>query len=255
MTKFRPCIDLHQGTVKQIVGTSLTRNQADLKTNFISDQSAEDFAKLYAKDGLKGGHLIMLGPGSKEVALKAIQAYPKGLQVGGGISLDNASEWIEQGASHVIVTSCLFDEDGQFVLTRLKELVERIGKDKIVIDLSCKRREKNWSVMKDNWQTETDLSVSASVLEMLSNYCDEFLIHATDLEGKCSGIDVELVKFLGIHSPLAVTYAGGATSISDLDYVKSLSSGKVDVTIGSGLDLFGGTLVKYKDCVSWNNCN
>lgn len=109
--------------------------------------------------------------------------------------------------------------------------------------------------MKDNWQTETDLSVSASVLEMLSSYCDEFLVHATDLEGKCSGIDVELVKFLGIHSPLAVTYAGGATSISDLDYVKSLSSGKVDVTIGSGLDLFGGTLVKYKDCVSWNNCN
>ena len=255
MTKFRPCIDLHQGKVKQIVGNSLTKNQASLKTNFISNQSAADFARLYAKDGLTGGHLIMLGPENKEVACKAIRAYPQGLQVGGGINVDNALEWIEQGASHVIVTSCLFSENGHFMLSSLKELVSRIGKDKIVIDLSCKRREEDWVVMKDNWQKETDLSLSPFLLKMLSGYCSEFLIHATDLEGKCSGIDTELVEFLGKHCPLAATYAGGATSISDLDYVKSLSSSKVDITIGSGLDLFGGTLVKYKDCVSWNNLN
>jgi phosphoribosylformimino-5-aminoimidazole carboxamide ribotide isomerase len=141
------------------------------------------------------------------------------------------------------------------MLSRLKALVERIGKDKIVIDLSCKRRENDWLVMKDNWQTETDLLLSDAVLEMLSSYCDEFLIHATDLEGKCSGIDVDLIKFLGNYSPLSATYAGGVTSLEDLDFIKSISSGKVDVTIGSGLDLFGGTMVKYKDCVSWNNCN
>lgn len=255
MTQFRPCIDLHQGKVKQIVGNSLTKDQFELKTNFISDRSAADFAKLYARDELKGGHLIMLGSENKDAAQEAIQAYPKGLQVGGGIFFDNASKWIEQGASHVIVTSCLFNEDAQFVLPKLQQLVERVGKDKIVIDLSCKRRESDWLVMKDNWQTETDLSLTESLLELLSDYCDEFLIHATDLEGKCQGIDADLVKFLGSYSPLAATYAGGVTSLSDLDYIKSVSSGKVDVTIGSGLDLFGGTLVKYKDCVSWNNRN
>ena len=255
MTKFRPCIDLHHGKVKQIVGGSLTKDQTELKTNFTSDRSAAEFAKLYAEDELTGGHLIMLGPENKVAALEAIQAYPKGLQVGGGVSFADAKKWIEQGASHVIVTSCLFNKDGQFVLSKLHDLVERVGKDKIVIDLSCKRRESDWLVMKDNWQTETDLSLTESLLEMLSDHCDEFLIHATDLEGKCQGIDRVLVEFLGKYSPLPVTYAGGVTSLSDLDYVKSISSGKVDVTIGSGLDLFGGVLVKYKDCVSWNNRN
>ena len=255
MTQFRPCIDLHQGKVKQIVGSSLTIDQTELKTNFISDRSAADFAKLYAKDELKGGHLIMLGLGNTAVALDAIHAYPKGLQVGGGISLDNAPEWIEQGASHVIVTSCLFNQKDQFVLAKLQDLAEKIGKDKIVIDLSCKRREGDWLVMKDNWQTETDLLISESLLQKLSCYCDEFLIHATDLEGKCQGIDLDLVKFLGKYSPLISTYAGGATSLSDLDIVKSASSCRVNLSIGSGLDLFGGSLVKYKHCVSWNNRN
>ena len=255
VTKFRPCIDLHQGKVKQIVGGSLTEDQAELKINFTSDRPAAEFAKLYAKDGLIGGHLIMLGSENKVAALEAIQAYPKGFQVGGGISLDNAKMWIEQGASHVIVTSCLFNENAQFVLSKLQDLVERVGKNKIVIDLSCKRRESDWLVMKDNWQTETNLSLTESLLEMLSDHCDEFLIHATDLEGKCQGIDSVLVEFLGKYSPLPVTYAGGVTSLSDLDTIKSISLGKVDVTIGSGLDLFGGALVKYKDCVSWNNHN
>ena len=255
MTKFRPCIDLHQGKVKQIVGDSLTINKADLKTNFISKRSAEDFAKLYAKDKLSGGHIIMLGPDNKAAAIEAIQSYPKGFQLGGGISHENAMEWIEEGASHIIVTSCLFNNDGQFVLAKLQDLVRLVGKDKIVIDLSCKKSEGDWFVMKDNWQTKTDLSLNEALLEMLSRYCDEFLIHATDFEGKCQGIDTDLVEFLGMYSPLPVTYAGGVTSITDLDFIKSVSFGKVDVTIGSGLDLFGGNLVKYKDCVSWNNCN
>ena len=138
-------------------------------------------------------------------------------------------------------------KNGKFELSKLQKLVNLIGKDKIVIDLSCKRREKDWLVMKDNWQTETNLSINESLLEMLARYCDEFLIHATDLEGKCQGIDIELVKFLGKYSPVSATYAGGVTSLSDLDQVESASLGKVDVTIGSGLDLFGGILVKYKD--------
>ena len=255
MTKFRPCIDLHQGKVKQIVGGSLTKDQSELKTNYISDRPAAEFAKLYAKDGLSGGHLIMLGPENEEAAIEAIQAFHNGLQVGGGISLGNAKKWINQGASHVIVTSCLFNEDAKFELSKLQNLVKIVGKDKIVIDLSCTRIEKSWSVMKDNWQTETDLSLTEPLLDMLSDYCDEFLIHATNLEGKCQGIDIALVEFLGNYCPLPVTYAGGVTSLSDLDFVKSISSGKVDVTIGSGLDLFGGALVKYNDCVLWNNRN
>ena len=255
VTKFRPCIDLHQGKVKQIVGDSLNEDQTKLKTNFASDRSAAEFAELYARDELIGGHLIMLGPGNKVAAQEALQAFPYGLQIGGGIFLENAAEWIERGASHVIVTSCLFNKDAQFVLPKLQDLVGRVGKDKIVIDLSCKRRGSDWLVMKDNWQTETDLFLTESLLELLSDYCDEFLIHATDLEGKCQGIDADLVKFLGSYSPLAATYAGGVTSLSDLDYIKSVSSGKVDVTIGSGLDIFDGTLVKYNDCVLWNNRN
>lgn len=255
MTKFRPCIDLHQGKVKQIVGSSLKQDLTLLTTNFISNESASYFAKIYAKDQLHGGHLIMLGPKNNLAASEAIKAFPGGLQVGGGIDLSNANEWINIGASHVIVTSCLFDNDGRFVLSNLKKLNELIGKKKIVIDLSCKKQGGNWLIMKDNWQKKTNLTLTESLLEMLSSYCDEFLIHATDLEGKCSGIDEELVKFLGKYSPLPVTYAGGVRALSDLDFIKSLSVGRVDVTIGSGLDIFGGSLVKYNDCVSWNIYN
>ena len=255
VTKFRPCIDLHQGRVKQIVGGSLTADQKGLKINYTSECPAAEFAKLYAMDKLTGGHLIMLGLGNEEAAINAVEAYPEGLQVGGGIDFNNAIEWIDRGASHVIVTSCLFNEDAKFSLPKLQKLVKKVGKDKIVIDLSCKRMNQGWLVMKDNWQTQTDLFLSESLLQKLSVYCDEFLIHATEFEGKCAGIDGELVEFLGNFSPLRVTYAGGVTSLSDLDYVQSISRGKVDVTIGSGLDLFGGNLVKYKDCVSWNNCN
>ena len=185
--------------------------------------------------------------------MSALQEFPKGLQVGGGITLDNALDWIEHGASHVIVTSCLFDNDGKFLLNKLKDLVAQIGKENIVIDLSCKRVEKSWRVMKDNWQMGTDLLVSEKLLEKLSDYCSEFLIHAINFEGKCKGIDEDLVTFLGKYCPLPSTYAGGVSGIDDLDKVKFFSANRVDLSIGSGLDIFGGELVKYKDCVSWNN--
>ena len=257
MTKFRPCIDLHSGKVKQIVGSSLTENVSDLIVNFSSDRSASDFAKLYREDSLSGGHVIMLGPGNEAAAVSALQAFPNGLQVGGGITDKNAIFWLEQGASHVIVTSCIFDEKGQLKREKLKELVRRCGKQRIVIDLSCKSVGDQWRVMMHRWQVETDLWITKEHLAILADYCDEFLIHATDVEGTCSGMDEALIEFLGQHAPLKVTYAGGVGALSDLDRIQSLSQGSVDVTIGSALDIFGSQRIKYKDCVSWNkaNCN
>lgn len=261
MSKFRPCIDLHLGKVKQIVGSSLGADETGLQVNHVSDQSAADFAMLYAEDGLQGGHMILLGP--KEVnhspALAALKAFPNGLQVGGGITDKNAESWLNHGASHVILTSWLFDGEGVFLMERLKYLAELIGKERIVLDLSCrslgvagKTDERGWQVMKDHWQTATNTWVNVATLERLSEFCAEFLIHAADVEGKCQGIDVALVEYLGKYSPIPTTYAGGVRSLADLSQIQALSGGRVDVTVGSALDLFGGSLMKYKDCVSWN---
>lgn len=261
MSKFRPCIDLHLGKVKQIIGSSLGSNASGLQVNHISDRSAADFAKIYAEDGLLGGHMIMLGPKAvnHSAALAALETFPQGLQVGGGITDENAESWLTHGASHVIVTSWLFNAEGVFVMDRLKHLAELIGKHRIVLDLSCrslrgsaKTDERGWQVMKDHWQTETDTWVNANTLECLSEFCAEFLIHAADVEGKCQGIDADLVEHLGKYSPIPTTYAGGVRAIADLDRIQALSGGRVDVTVGSALDLFGGSLIKYKDCVSWN---
>ncbi len=255
MTQFRPCIDLHHGMVKQIIGSSLSDDESGLVVNFSTEKSAADYAELYQKDQLYGGHIIMLGAGNEVAAISALQAFSRGLQVGGGITAQNASFWLQKGASHVIVTSMLFDENGHFQKEAIKELVHACGKERVVIDLSCKKIGASWRVMMNRWQKETDLWITQEQLDLLSNYCDEFLIHATDTEGTCQGIDEELIQFLGKHSPLKTTYAGGVNSISDLDRVSALSGGRVDVSIGSALDLFGSTLVKYKDCVSWNNRN
>ena len=253
MTCFRPCIDLHNGKVKQIVGSSLTDEADSLETNYISDQPAHYYADLYRRDGLQGGHLIQLGPGNQEVALSALSAYPGGLQVGGGIHLENSVEWLEAGASHVIVTSYLFDDEGHFLRNHLESLSVKVGRDQLVVDLSCRRTEDaGWRVTMNRWQTSTDLLLDANCLSEISKYCVEFLVHAADVEGKCEGIDSDLVAFLGLHSPIPVTYAGGARSIEDLSRVKELSQGRVDVTIGSALDLFGGSGVRYADCVAWN---
>lgn len=252
MTKFRPCIDLHDGKVKQIVGGSLSDDGGSLKTNFESDRPAGYFANVYRKDDLKGGHVIKLGPGNDTSAREALAAYPGGLQVGGGIHLENAADWLRAGASHVIVTSWLFDEDGHFMPGRLDQLVNEIGRERIVLDLSCRSHGEGWVVAMNRWQTLTDVKVDASTIGDLSGSCDEFLVHAADVEGKCGGIDERLVEFLGQHAQRPVTYAGGANSFGDLATVERLSGGKVDLTIGSALDLFGGSQVNYSDCVSWN---
>jgi len=248
---FRPCIDLHEGKVKQIVGGTLSTEPGRLQTNFVSDRPAAWYAELYRRDGLKGGHVIMLGPDNETEARAALQAYPGGLQIGGGVNLDNARAWLEAGASHVIVTSWVF-RGGKVDWARLAQLVEAIGKARLVLDLSCRRRDEGYFVVTDRWQKFTDLAISRESLEKLAAWCAEFLIHAVDVEGQCRGIDQELVSHLGQWSPIPTTYAGGASSLADLEAVTRLGQGRIDLTIGSALDIFGGSGVRYEDAVAFN---
>jgi len=243
---------LHQGAVKQIVGSSLRDDGSAPTTNFTSEQPAAYFAEMYRADALTGGHLIQLGPGNEAAAASALAAYPQGLQLGGGIRPENALRWLDAGASHVIVTSWLFDADGHFQLERLCGLLAEVGRERLVIDLSCRARAGSWLVVSQRWQQSTDLWVDAATLQELSSYCAEFLIHAADVEGKCSGIDAGLVAYLGQHAPLPTTYAGGGRSLEDLEQVNALSGGRVDLTIGSALDIFGGSGVTYRQCIEWN---
>jgi phosphoribosylformimino-5-aminoimidazole carboxamide ribotide isomerase len=246
---FRPCIDLHEGKVKQIVGGTLGAQA--LQTNFVADKSAAWFADLYRRDQLAGGHVIMLGPGNEDEAGHALAAFPGGLQIGGGVNLQNARKWLDAGASHVIVTSWVFRE-GRVDWERLEELVKSIGKARLVLDLSCRKRADHYYVVTDRWQKFTDLVVSGETLQTFSKYCTEFLVHAVDVEGLCRGIDTELVEKLGRWSPLLLTYAGGANALSDLETVSRLGEGTVDLTIGSALDIFGGKGVRYQDVVQFN---
>ncbi|KAJ0028585.1 hypothetical protein Pint_36013 [Pistacia integerrima] len=279
--RFRPCIDIHKGKVKQIVGSTLSDSKDDgtkLVTNFESDKSAAEFANLYKEDGLTGGHLIMLGadPLSKAAAIQALHAYPGygiygsddgnahiaelncvdwnilgGLQVGGGINSDNSLSYIEEGASHVIVTSYVFS-NGQMDLERLKDLVCVVGKQRLVLDLSCRKKDGKYAVVTDRWQKFSDVYLDEKVLDFLAGYADEFLVHGVDVEGKKLGIDEELVALLGRHSPIPVTYAGGVTTMGDLEKIKTAGMGRVDITVGSALDIFGGNLA-YKDVFAWHS--
>ncbi|KAL6988416.1 Phosphoribosylformimino-5-aminoimidazole carboxamide ribotide isomerase [Sarracenia purpurea var. burkii] len=246
---------LFEGKVKQIVGSTLQDLKdggSSLVTNFESDRSAAEYANLYKEDGLIGGHVIMLGADalSKSSAIRALHAYPGGLQVGGGINLDNALSYIEEGASHVIITSYVFN-NGQMDLPRLKELVRVVGKQRLVLDLSCRKKEGNYVIVTDRWQKFTDVCLDQKVLDFLAIYADEFLVHGVDVEGKKLGIDEELVSLLGRHSPIPVTYAGGVTVMADLERIKVAGMGRVDVTVGSALDIFGGNMA-YKDVVTWH---
>lgn len=247
---FRPCIDLHEGKVKQIVGGSL-RDEGAPKTNFVAAQSAAWFADLYRRDGLKGGHVISLGPGNEAAAREALAAYPGGMHMGGGINLEDAARWLDAGASHVIVTSWVF-RDGALDRDRLKALVDAIGARRLVLDLSCRKKGGDYFVVTDRWQKFTSMTVNRETLADLAKHCSEFLIHAVDVEGLCRGIDTELVRLLGEWSPIPATYAGGANSLADLEAVETIGRGRIDLTIGSALDIFGGTGVRYADVVAFN---
>lgn len=249
--RFRPCIDLHQGRVKQIVGSSLDDGNPDsLQTNFVADRPAAWFAALYRADLLSGGHIIKLGPGNDEAALSALAAWPGGMQIGGGITADNAGFWLDHGASHVIVTSYVFDK-GRIDRDRLTALVRKVGKERLVLDLSCRRRGDTYLIVTDRWQNFTDVAISAAVLDDLGRSCDEFLIHAADVEGKCSGIEIGLIELLGACSPVPTTYAGGIRHTDDLELLREKGRGRLDFTIGSALDIFGGTMMTYRQAVAF----
>ena len=248
---FRPCIDLHEGKVKQIVGGTLGDESGRLRTNHVSDRSAAWFAELCRRDGLTGGHVIMLGSGNEAAAREALKAYPGGLQIGGGINLDNAPAWLDAGAAQVIVTSWVF-RDGRLDEVRLAQLIKKIGREKLVLDLSCRERGDNYFVVTDRWQKFTGLTISRETLASLADRCAEFLIHAVDVEGLCRGIDAELVANLGEWVTIPATYAGGANSLADLELVTRLGQGRIDLTIGSALDIFGGAGVRYEEVVAFN---
>lgn len=246
--EFRPCIDIHNGQVKQIVGGSLTDVNNEAKENFVAVQDAAFFANLYKKAGIKGGHIILLNPASSEYyeatkaqALAALKEYPDGLQVGGGITPENAAEFLEAGATHVIVTSYVF-HDGRIDYDSLNKLVETVGKEHLVLDLSCKKVNDQYVIVTDRWQKLTDEVVSYELMDKLAAYCSEFLIHAVDVEGKANGIETQLAEMLGQWGKLPITYAGGVHSYEDLDLLKTLGQNRLNVTIGSALDLFGGKL-------------
>jgi len=242
--RFRPCIDLHEGLVKQIVGSTLRDGQPP-ETNFTSARSAADYARMFRNDGFDGGHVIMIGPGNDAAAESALRAFPGGLQIGGGIRPENAAHWLECGAAAVIATSFLFDA-GAFSWNRLRALEAEVGADRLVVDLSCAPRGAGYRVMADRWQTETDLTVDAASLGSLAPHCSEFLIHAVEVEGRRSGPDPALIELLAA-APRPTTYAGGIRDLADIESLGARSGGTLDFTVGSALDLFGGDGVRYAE--------
>ncbi|MDQ8735319.1 phosphoribosylformimino-5-aminoimidazole carboxamide ribotide isomerase [Paenibacillus sp. LHD-38] len=245
--KFRPCIDLHDGKVKQIVGETLN---TEIIENFVSKQDSAYYAELFKKDALTGGHVIMLGGGNEAAAASALSHYPGGLQIGGGITADNAAFYLEKGASHIIVTSYIF-KDGLLNEDHLAKIVAEVGKDRLVIDLSCKEKDGKWFVVTNQWKQFSDFEVNKENIEFLEQYCSEFLVHAVDVEGKQRGIQQSLVSALADWVNIPTTYAGGARSIADMDQFDELSNGKLDITIGSALDIFGGHL-SYEEVVAYS---
>ena len=248
---FRPCIDLHEGRVKQIVGGTLDTETTALRTNFVSEKPCRWYADLYRQSGLLGGHVIKLGGGNDAAAREALSAFSGGMQIGGGVNVANAAEWLDAGASHVIVTSWVFRE-GRIDWGRLKALEDEVGRSRLVLDLSCRKRGGDYFVVTDRWRTFTDEQVCEDLLKRLSQCCAEFLVHAADVEGLCGGIDEPLVELLASSASIPVTYAGGAKSLDDLRRVTDLSGGRVDLTIGSALDIFGGSGVSYAAAVEFN---
>ncbi len=254
--KFRPCIDIHNGKVKQIVGGSLLDEKDQAKENFVSEKDAAWFAHMYRQKQITGGHIILLNPPTSEFyaetkrqALAALKAFPKGMQIGGGITAENAGEYLDGGASHIIVTSYVF-KDGKINYENLEKLKREVGKENIVIDLSCRSKNGTYYIVTDRWQKYTDTELNEQTLSFFSDYCDEMLVHAVDVEGKASGIEENVVKILGEWARMPITYAGGVHTFSDLDKLAEKGKKKIDVTIGSALDIFGGSM-KFEEVLAY----
>lgn len=254
--EFRPCIDIHNGKVKQIVGGTLRDEGDQARENFVSEQDSAFFASFYEKHQIKGGHIILLNGkdspyynDTKDQALLALRTYPGGLQVGGGITAQNAKEFLEAGASHVIVTSYVF-RDGKVNYENLEKLFQKTGKEHLVLDLSCRKKDGDYYIVTDRWQKFTEEKVNVALLDKLAGYADEFLIHAVDVEGKASGIERELVELLGSWHKIPITYAGGVGNFKHLEQLREWGQGNLNVTIGSALDLFGGSM-SFEDVLNW----
>ena len=253
--EFRPCIDIHNGKVKQLVGGSVVDEGDMARENYVSDQDASWYARLFRKHHLKNGHVILLNSkdstqyeATRQQALSALAAYPGGLQIGGGITADNASEYLEAGASHVIVTSYVF-RNGEISWENLQKLVNAVGKERIVLDLSCRKKEDRYYIVTDRWQTYTNVWLNAQVLDSLAAFCDEFLIHGVDVEGKQSGIDQELIALLGNWNKIPITYAGGIRSVEDIEKIRAAGEEKIHFTVGSALDIYGGKMA-FEDAMA-----
>ncbi len=246
--KLRPCIDIHNGKVKQIVGSSLKDKGDSASENFVSERGADFYARMYRELGLSGGHIILLNPAdspyyelTKQQGMAALSATPGLLQIGGGINADNAAQYLDAGASHVIVTSYVFS-GGRISRTNLKKLVKAVGKEHIVLDLSCKKKDSDYYVVTDRWQKFTDFKLTEETMDELSGFCDEFLVHAADVEGRQQGIEEDVVKILSGWAGVPITYAGGVRDLEDIRLLKKLGKDRIDVTVGSALKIFGGNL-------------
>ncbi len=252
--KFRPCIDLHNGVVKQIVGGTLTDSGEKLVTNFKSPFRSGFYALKFRQDNLRGGHVIMLDPDplNAAAAVDALESWPNAFQLGGGLNPDNAPGWIDRGAAAIIVTSYVF-RDGHVDMDNLREMVASVGSERLVLDLSCRKRDGRYYIVTDRWQKFTDVEITHANLDMLSSYCSEFLIHAADIEGLSGGMDTDLVGLLSTWDGISITYAGGISSMDDVCLLRDLSGGKLDFTVGSALDLYGGKGVAYADLVAFND--
>lgn len=258
--KFRPCIDIHNGKVKQIVGGSLRDERDRAEENFVSERSAAFYAELFRRDNLKGGHVILLNPPSspyyeadRQQAAAALSAWPGGLQIGGGITADNAASYIEAGASHVIVTSYVF-KDGEVQWGNLEKLADAAGAGHVVLDVSCRKKDGKYYIVTDRWQKFTKVQLSEEILYWMKEYCDEFLVHGVDVEGKASGVEDALVEMLSAVQGIPITYAGGISSLEELERFRQLSGGKLDFTIGSSLDLYGGS-IPYEEVKNYSEAD
>lgn len=253
--EFRPCIDIHNGKVKQIIGGTLTDTNDFAKENFVSEMGAGDYARLYREKGLRGGHVILLNgkdspyyQADLEQAADALMIWRGALQIGGGVTAENAASFLDMGASHVIVTSYVFD-DGEIRYDRLEKLISEVGKEHLVLDLSCRKREEDYYVVTDRWQKYTKQPLNESLIQKLSSCCDEFLVHAVNVEGTGTGVDEELLQILSAESPVPITYAGGIGTMEDIRIIQKIGKDRVNFTVGSALDLFGGTL-KFNEIVT-----
>lgn len=245
--KFRPCIDIHNGHVVQIVGSSLRDENDSAQNNFVSEKDSAYYANLYKEHGLSGGHIIILNgkdseyyEATKAEAVKALQTYNGGMQIGGGITDKNAEEYILAGASHIIVTSYVFS-DGKICYNNLNRLNSAVGREHICLDVSCRMRNGKYYVVTDRWQKFTDVVLDENLIVSLSEYCDELLVHAVDVEGRKAGINATIAGILE-KSPIPVTYAGGISSLDDIAKIRSIGNNKIDFTIGTALNIFGGDL-------------